>query len=324
MSGEPGSFPNTALVTGGAGFIGSTLVDELISRGCRVVVVDDLSRGRRDQVSPMAIFEHLDITSSAFVDCVARHRPDVIFHQAAQIDVRRSMREPLLDTTINVVGTVNVLEAAVRAEVGRVVLASSGGAVYGDGAPLPTPESTSCHPDSVYGAAKRCTEIYGELYWRQHGLVVVSLRYANVYGPRQDPHGEAGVVAIFSERLLRGEPTVIFGDGGQTRDYVFVDDVVRANILAAGDVPTGCYNVGTGVETDVNVLHGWIAALCGVPNQPRHDPPKPGEQMRSCLSIGQAADVLGWEPAIDLASGLERTVRWFAQTQTDRAAAVQH
>lgn len=302
-----------ALVTGGAGFIGSTLVDALLAGDNHVTVVDDLSRGRREQVDPAAELHALDIVSDAFADVVAAARPDVIFHLAAQIDVRRSVAEPMLDTRINVLGTVNVLEAAVRAGVRRVVFASSGGALYGDTDVLPTPESHPCTPASAYGAAKLAGESYGSVFSQVHGLEFVALRYANVYGPRQDPHGEAGVVAIFAERLLDGREAVVNGDGGQTRDYVHVDDVVSANLRAAQTTTLGAYNIGTGRACDVNELYLHIARAAGTSAAPRHGPGKPGEQRRSMLDITRAADLLDWRPRVPLEEGLSATVAWFAE-----------
>ena len=216
-----------ALVTGGAGFIGSTLVDALVAAGDEVSVIDDLSRGRREQVNAGCDFHQLDVVDERLADVVASIAPEVVFHEAAQIDVRRSVAEPLLDTRINVLGTVSVLDACARAGVRRVVFASSGGALYGDTDVLPTPETHVCRPASGYGAAKLAGETYGSVFHQVHGLEFVALRYGNVYGPRQDPHGEAGVVAIFAQRLLAGSDAVINGDGRQTRDYIYVDDVVR-------------------------------------------------------------------------------------------------
>ncbi len=301
-----------ALVTGGAGFIGSTLVDALLAGGHEVTVVDDLSRGRREQVAPAARLEVLDVAAEALATAVAAARPEVAFHQAAQIDVRRSLREPLFDTRVNVDGTVNLLQACVGAGVRRVVFASSGGAIYGDTEHIPTPESHEPAPASLYGAAKQAGEVYGNLYARLYGLEFVALRYANVYGPRQDPQGEAGVVAIFAERMLRGEVPVVNGDGLQTRDYVYVDDVVAANLLAATTDAPGTYNIGTGIETDVVALHRLIAAGAGRgDDRPQHGPGKPGEQRRSCLDTSLAAARLGWRPAVGLGDGLNRTVDHF-------------
>jgi UDP-glucose 4-epimerase len=299
-----------ALVTGGAGFIGSHVADALIDAGHTVTVVDDLSRGRREQVNPAATFVELDVTSRELAAAIADARPDVIFHEAAQIDVRESVRDPLHDADVNVVGTVNVLRAAVDAGTRRVVFASSGGAIYGDTEIIPTPEDQPCRPESPYGTAKLCAEAYGGTFSRQAGLEFVALRYANVYGPRQDPHGEAGVVAIFATRLVHGEPVVINGDGTQTRDYVHVHDVVRAN-LAAVDGPAGIYNIGTGIETDVNTLYQMLAEATGVTTAAEHGPAKPGEQRRSCLDTSGTRERLAWSAAIGFLDGMRTTVEYF-------------
>jgi UDP-glucose 4-epimerase len=302
-----------ALVTGGAGFIGSTLVDALLAAGHDVTVVDDLSRGRREQVNSAAALHILDVTSSDIGPLVADVAPDVVFHQAAQIDVRRSVAEPRFDTEVNVLGTVNVLQACVDAGVRRVVYASSGGAIYGDTDARPTREDHPPSPASHYGAAKLCGEIYGGVYQQLYGLEFVALRYANVYGPRQDPHGEAGVVAIFARRLLRGEPVIINGDGMQTRDYVYVDDVVSANLCAAQTQTLGPYNIGTAEEIDVNDVYARIATAGGSAAAAEHGPAKPGEQRHSCLDITRAATILGWRPRVDLDEGMRRTVAYFRE-----------
>ena len=301
-----------ALVTGGAGFIGSTLVDALLARGDQVSVLDDLSRGRREQVPDGADFHLMDVVDDAVNALLADIRPEVVFHEAAQIDVRRSVSEPVLDTRINVLGTVNLLEACARAGVRRVVFASSGGALYGDTEVMPTPEDHPCEPASCYGAAKLAAETYGRVFTHLHGLEFVALRYANVYGPRQDPHGEAGVVAIFAERLLDGDEVIINGDGSQTRDYVHVDDVVAANLRAAETANLMAYNIGTGRECDVNEIYRHVARAAGIEREPRHGPGKPGEQRRSRLDISRAAALLDWQPGIALEDGLSGTVRWFA------------
>jgi UDP-glucose 4-epimerase len=302
------------LVTGGAGFIGSHLTDALLQSGHGVTVVDDLSRGRREHVPAGADFRRLDISTAALEQAVAEVRPEVVFHEAAQIDVRESMRDPLRDARVNVLGTVNLLHACSRHGVRRVVFASSGGAIYGDTDVLPTPESQPCRPQSAYGTSKLAGESYGELFQRNTGPEFVALRYANVYGPRQDPHGEAGVVAIFATKLLAGEPCVINGDGRQTRDYVYVDDVVRANLCAMSTATPAAYNIGTGVETDVNELFGRLRRICGSELQPEHGDAKPGEQQRSRLSLSQAADGLGWSPQVSLDDGLSRTVDFFRRS----------
>ncbi|HET9553719.1 MAG TPA: NAD-dependent epimerase/dehydratase family protein, partial [Anaeromyxobacteraceae bacterium] len=243
------------LITGGAGFIGSTIADTFLAAGWDVAVLDDLSTGKRENVPAAARFYPCDVRSVAAAEVVERERPDVLCHQAAQIDVRRSMAEPRLDADVNVGGLLNVMQAAVRAgSVRQVLFASSGGATYGDTEVVPTPERHPQRPVSHYGAAKAASELYLGVFQAAYGLPYAALRYANVYGPRQDPHGEAGVVAIFCGRLLEGTPCTIYGDGAQTRDYVFVGDVARANLLAAERGFAGALNVGTGVETDVNDL----------------------------------------------------------------------
>ncbi len=299
-------------MTGGAGFIGSHLVDALVAAGHEVTVIDDLSRGRREQVNAGAALRVLDICDANLGAEVADAAPEVVFHEAAQIDVRQSVRDPLGDAGTNVVGTVNLLAACVAAGVRRVVFASTGGAIYGETDVVPTPETHPCAPESPYGTAKLCAEAYGGTFQRIRGLEFVALRYANVYGPRQDPHGEAGVVAIFATRLRRGEPCVINGDGGQTRDYVFVEDVVRANLRAMDVEAPGVFNIGTGVETDVNELFGRLRALAGAGDDARHGAGKPGEQRRSSLDIALARQQLGWGPAVDLDTGLRRTLDFFS------------
>ena len=300
-----------ALVTGGAGFIGSHLADALVAAGHEVIVVDDLSRGRREQVPDGAELVVLDICDGALTDVVAQAAPEVVFHEAAQIDVRSSVRDPLADAGTNVVGTVNVLSACTQAGVRRVVFASTGGAIYGDTAVVPTPETHPCAPESPYGTGKLCAEAYGGTFQRIRGIEFVALRYANVYGPRQDPHGEAGVVAIFATRLQRGEPCVINGDGTQTRDYVYVGDVVAANVQALSVTSPALFNIGTGIETDVNELYERLRAIAGSSQHAEHGPGKPGEQRRSALDITCARDALAWQPAVDLDTGLRRTFDFF-------------
>lgn len=299
------------LITGGAGFIGSHLADALVAAGHDVVVVDDLSRGRREQVPGGAELLVLDICDPALTDVIAQAAPEVVFHEAAQIDVRSSVRDPLADAGTNVVGTVNVLSACVSAGVRRVVFASTGGAIYGDTEVVPTPETHPCAPESPYGTGKLCAEAYGGTFQRIKGLDFVALRYANVYGPRQDPHGEAGVVAIFATRMRRGEVCVINGDGTQTRDYVYVGDVVAANLRALTVTSPGVFNIGTGVETDVNALYERLRDIAGCARAAEHGPGKPGEQRRSALDITLARHGLGWEPAVDLDTGLRRTFDFF-------------
>jgi UDP-glucose 4-epimerase len=289
-----------ALVTGGAGFIGSHLVDALLARGDAVSVVDDLSAGRREQVPgdvPLHVADIADV-----VGAMAAERPEVVFHLAAQVDVRRSVADPAHDARVNVAGTASVLEAAHAVGVRRVLLASTGGALYGESATLPTPEHAPIEPFSPYGASKAAAETYLALYTRLHGLSTLALRLGNVYGPRQDPHGEAGVIAIFAGAAAERRPVTVFGDGSQTRDYVYVSDVVAAFLAASDAGATGAVNVGTGVETSVLELSEGLGV------ETRLAPARTGEVARSCLDVRRAADLLGWQPEVTLAEGLDRTL----------------
>jgi UDP-glucose 4-epimerase len=303
-----------ALVTGGAGFIGSNLVDALVERGDAVTVLDDLSTGRRENLRGAlergASLLEVDVRDGERVAAtVAEAAPDTIFHMAAQIDVRHSVADPAFDSGVNVGGTINLLEAARRAGVARFVNTSTGGAIYGDAEPIPTGEDVVPAPMSPYGQSKHAAEGYVGLYSRLHGLAAVTLRYSNVYGPRQDPLGEGGVVAIFCGRLLDGGAPTIFGDGTQTRDYVFVGDVVAANLAAAESDATGAFNVGTGVETTVLELAGALRDLGdGRPFAPEHAPERPGELHRSAIDPSRAREVLGWEARTPLAEGLRVTL----------------
>jgi UDP-glucose 4-epimerase len=299
------------LVTGGAGFIGSHVVDAYVAAGHEVMVVDDLSTGHRENLNPKARFHQLDITEAKVAELIRDERPAVLNLHAAQMDVRRSVADPLFDARVNILGTVNLLEAARKANVRRVVFVSSGGAVYGEQETFPAAEVHPTNPVSPYGVSKRAGELYAFFYQAEYQLPFVALRYANVYGPRQDPHGEAGVVAIFSGKMLRGEPVTVNGDGKQTRDYVYVGDVARANVLALDSTATGPFNVGTGIETDVNALARLLADAAGSRSEIRHGPAKQGEQRRSVIDCARAARVLGWRPEVSLADGLGRTVEFF-------------
>ena len=303
------------LVTGGAGFIGSTIADLFVASGWDVAVLDDLSSGRRENVPPGARFHPCDVRSAAATDVILEERPTVICHEAAQIDVRKSMADPRLDCDVNLGGLLNVMQAAVKAgSVRQVLFASSGGAMYGETEEIPTPEDHPARPVSHYGVAKTASELYLGVYRESFGIAYAALRYANVYGPRQDPHGEAGVVAIFSGRLLAGKPCVIYGDGKQTRDYVFVGDVARANLLAAERGFSGALNVGTGVETDVNRLHALMARAAGVDARPGYAPGRPGEQRRSCIDPSAARAAIGWAPEVSLEDGLRHTLEYFRRS----------
>lgn len=301
------------LVTGGAGFIGSHTVDALVAAGAHeVAVIDNLSSGRRERLNPGARFYEADLHSAAGVaDVIALEKPEVIYHLAAQMDVRRSVADPAFDAQVNVVGFLNLMEAARQNGLRRVIFASTGGAIYGEQETFPCDEHHPRRPVSPYGVAKHATEAYLFFYKVQYGIDYLALRYANVYGPRQDPHGEAGVVAIFCGRLLDGKPATIFGDGGQTRDYIFVGDVVHANLGALTSAASGAINIGTGVETDVNQLYGALASVAGIKAAPVHAPERPGEQRRSVISPALAAAALGWRPEVSLQQGLKRTYEYF-------------
>ncbi len=299
-----------ALVTGGAGFIGSNLVDALLARGDEVTVLDDFSSGREANLAGAVgvRIERCDIRDGTRVrQVVAAARPEVVFHLAAQMDVRRSVADPAFDAQTNVVGTINVLEAARLAGARRLVNTSTGGAIYGDVEQVPTPEDTPARPMAPYGQSKACAEEYCAWAGRLHGFEAVTLRYGNVYGPRQDPSGDAGVAAIFCGRALRGDPVTVYGDGAQTRDYVFVGDVVRANLLVAEHPAAhGAYNVGTEVERSVNDL---VAALrVHLPVEVSKAPARTGELTRSCLAVNRAREELGFVAETSLADGMGRTL----------------
>ena len=299
------------LVTGGAGFIGSHVVDGYVAAGHDVLVVDSLCTGKRENLNPKARFHQLDILEPKTAELIRDERPDVLNHHAAQMDVRRSVADPLFDARTNVLGTIALLEAARQAGVKKVLFVSSGGAVYGEQETFPAPETHPTWPVSPYGVSKRSGELYCHFYLAEYRMPFVAFRYANVYGPRQDPHGEAGVVAIFSGKMLRGEPITVNGDGTQTRDYVFVGDVARMSVLALQREATGPVNIGTGVETDVNQLAGTLLEVSGSRSEVRHGPAKSGEQRRSVVDVRHAADVFGWRPEVSLRDGLARTVEFF-------------
>jgi len=309
-----------ALVTGGAGFIGSTLVDRLIDEGHEVVVVDDFSSGTKANLERAAaaaggrlVVHELDIRDPSTTDVVAGAGPEVVFHLAAQADVRVSVARPAFDAEVNVVGSLHVFEGARAGGARKVVFASSGGTIYGDPDPsaLPVDESHSQHPISPYGVAKKVAGDYLYAFRVLHGLDYAALALANVYGPRQDPHGEAGVVAIFAGKLLAGEPCTVFGDGEQTRDFVYVDDVVDAFVRAADRGEGLLANIGTGVETSVNELYAAMAAAAGVDTPPVYAPARAGELARSALDPGRAGRELGWSPTTSLADGTAAVLAWF-------------
>jgi UDP-glucose 4-epimerase len=320
----------SVLVTGGAGFIGSHVADLFLARDYTVEVLDNLSTGRRENVDSRARVHELDIRSAEAARLVAQTPYDVIVHLAAQIDVRKSVADPVADASINICGTLNIVEAIRQSGRGartRFVFSSTGGALYGDFVDPPNVENYPKDPESPYGIAKLSVEHYLAYYGRVHGLDTAVVRYANVYGPRQDPHGEAGVVAIFCGRILDGRPLSIFGDGSQTRDYVFAGDVAEATFLAATrNLPrperldARAFNVGTGVETSVTELARVLRRVARSEVAVEHLPKRPGEQQRSVVSASKAASLLGWRPRASLEEGLTRTYHWFAERHQPRAS----
>lgn len=301
-------------MTGGAGFIGSHVCDEFLRGGHDVFALDNLSSGRRENLSAKVHLIELDIRSPETAGWIVRQRPDAICHLAAQMDVRKSVADPRFDAEANILGLLNVLEASRQAGVKRFLFSSTGGAIYGEQDVFPAPEGHATRPVSPYGVSKAAGELYLGYYRAQYGLPFVALRYANVYGPRQNPHGEAGVVAIFSQKLVIGQPCSIFGPGKQTRDFVFGKDVARANYLAFESDFVGPMNIGTGIETDINRLYRLLADAAGSSEPALHLDGKPGEQLRSCIDASLARKVLGWRPTIALDDGLRQTVEFFRQT----------
>lgn len=310
-----------ALVTGAAGFIGSALVDRLLTDGHTVVGIDNLSTGRAANLDDARRhdgfeFVEADIVSSDLVAILGKHKPEVVYHLAAQIDVRRSVDDPQFDAEVNVLGTVRLAEAARLTGVRKVVHTSSGGSIYGVPKNCPTNETATPDPASPYAAGKLAGEIYLNTFRHLYGMDCAHIAPANVYGPRQDPHGEAGVVAIFAKALLAGAPTKVFGDGSNTRDYVYVDDVVDAFVRASGKTCGGQrFNIGTGVETSDRALHTAVAKAVGAPDDPQFAPPRLGDLTRSCLDVRKAEMVLGWHPHVNLEEGVRRTVDYFRETR---------
>jgi UDP-glucose 4-epimerase len=300
------------LVTGGAGFIGSNVADAYVQAGHRVAVADDLSRGKLSQVNQQAKFFKVNIKDRKALEKVFKAvRPQVLNHHAAQIDLRKSVADPAMDASTNIIGSINLFELALKYGVKKIIFASTGGALYGEQDYFPADEGHPVRPMSPYGIAKRSVELYLYYYQVVHGLKSVVLRYSNVYGPRQDPFGEAGVVAIFAEKLWRNEKCVINGSGKQTRDFVYVGDVVHANLLALREKTAGAFNIGTGVETDVNRIYEELARSTGSKLKAAHGPAKKGEQMRSVLDHRLAKKVLGWKPEVRLSRGIKLTAQFF-------------
>jgi UDP-glucose 4-epimerase len=299
------------LVTGGAGFIASQIADAFIEEGHTVFVLDNLSSGFERNINPRANFIKADIRDKGISELFEKEKFDVVNHHAAQMDVRRSVADPAFDADTNIIGTINLLQNAVKNNVKKFMFASTGGAVYGEQEYFPADEKHPTSPLSPYGISKLAVEKYLFFYSAQYKLNYSILRYANIYGPRQNPHGEAGVVAIFSKKLLSGEQPLINGDGKQTRDYTFVKDVVKANLLALTDHTSDIYNIGTGKETDVNELFNMINGLIGKGQVEKHGPAMPGEQMRSVITSQKLKDRFGWSPSTSLMDGLKNTVEYF-------------
>jgi len=302
------------LVTGGAGFIGSHIVDSLVERGYDVVVVDNLVTGKKKNVNPEANFYKLDITSPKLIEIFVREQPDFVFHQAAQVNVRSSMKDPLYDAKINIIGSLNVLECCKKFKIKKIIYASSGGAVYGEPEYLPCDEKHPVKPISNYGVSKHVVEHYCYLYSMLYGVKFVSLRYSNVYGPRQDPMGEAGVISIFIDRLLKGKRPIINGDGKQTRDFVFIEDVVNANLLALEkDIETNfpVFNISCNRELSINRLYQILRKLLNSDIDVVHGPEIKGEVKRIYLDNSLAKKILGWRPKYDIEKGLKKTIGFF-------------
>jgi len=301
------------LITGGAGFIGSHIADAYVAMGHEVMVLDNLSSGKKENVPPQARFVLCDVTSDTAVEAIRTFRPEIVNHHAAQINVRASVSDPQFDAQVNILGSLRLLEAARQSGVRKFLFASSGGAGYGEQERFPADESHPVRPVSPYGAAKMSVELYLNFYRAQYGLDYAALRYSNVYGPRQDPHGEAGVVAIFASLLLRRQTAIVNGDGEQTRDFVYVGDVVRANVAALDRGEGMSVNIGTGIETSINTVFRTLRDLAGSRQEEIHGPAMPGEQQRSCLENRMASYELGWYPEVSLEEGLARTLDFFRE-----------
>jgi len=301
------------LVTGGAGFIASQIADAYIEEGHNVTIIDDLSTGFEENVNPAANFFRLSITDPKIIDLFNKEKFDIVNHHAAQIDVRKSVSDPLFDANTNILGTINLLQSCVNNSVKKIIFASTGGAIYGEQEYFPADEAHPTSPISPYGITKLTIEKYLYFYFLEHKLNYTILRYANVYGPRQNPFGEAGVVAIFANKLLNGEQPVINGSGKQTRDYVFVEDVVKANLLAVKDEQCDIYNVGTAIETNVNAIYKILNDTIGKGQEEKHGPAAPGEQIRSVITSEKLYKKFNWKPAILIKEGLKKTVDYFGE-----------
>jgi UDP-glucose 4-epimerase len=303
------------LVTGGAGFIGSHVVNMLIDAGHDVVVVDDLSTGRYSNLNPKAKFYQVDIRSDALRAVMDKERPEVISHHAAQMDVRRSVADPIFDADVNILGSIKLAQYAIEFGVRKVIHISSGGAVYGEPVYLPCDEDHPVRPLCPYGASKYTFELYLYMFKELYNLDYSVIRYPNVYGPRQDPYGEAGVVAIFIGQMLAGKPVTVNGSGEQVRDFVYVGDCARANLMTLENGSGGTYNLGYGIGTSVNQIFDQLKAITGYTREASHGPAKPGETFRIYLDASRAKNELGWEPTVDLEQGLRKTVEYFQEVE---------
>lgn len=308
----------TALVTGGAGFIGSHIVDALVRKRIKTYVVDDLSTGQKSNLNPNAHFTKLSITSPQFIAYVKRVKPDVIFHCAAQINLRTSITHPIEDAQINIIGTLHVVQAAIQSQVKKIIFSSTGGPMYAQTERLPVSEKSPAVPVAPYGIAKRTAEQYLRFAYEVFGIPYVALRYSNVYGPRQNAKGDAGVITLFADHMLRGEPITIFGSGKQTRDYVFVEDVARANMLAMSRSVVGEFNIATGKQTELLSLVKQLITLTGYQLPPRFEPAIPGEVMKSALNAKKAKEFFDWSPKMKFSDGLVKTVQWIAAQTSSR------
>lgn len=303
----------TILVTGGAGFIGSHLVDRLLKEKYKVIVIDKLSTGRKENLNPKARFYRIDICSPKISGIFKKEKPEVVFHYAAQINIRKSLEDPIEDARINILGTLNILENCRKYKARKLIFSSSGGSIYGETNNIPTPENQPENPESPYAISKLVAEKYLNFYKRKYNLDYGVLRYANIYGPRQNPQGEAGVIAIFINKLLNNKNLVIYGDGKQTRDYVYITDAVEAAILLlkSSNLKKPIFNVGTGIETSVNQLYKLISKKVGKGILPKFASAKTGDLKRSCLNNLKIKRELGWKPTYDLNGGIEETIKWF-------------
>jgi len=303
------------LITGGAGFIGSHIADALIARGHNVVIIDNLSTGKRENINLKANFYEIDLGNNyELLEVFKKHQPEIIYHLAAQIDVRKSVENPIEDAKINIISTLKLLELAKEFNVQHFIFSSTGGAIYGDTKSIPTPETHNENPISPYGCAKLTIEKYLNFYNKVHNLKYTILRYSNVYGPRQNSKGEAGVVSIFLDKMFANQNPSIFG-GIQSRDFVYVEDVVKANILALSDTGSNTYNIGTGQETDIIELFSKLNTYFNNRFEPQYNPMKKGEQKRSCLDNNKVKEKLGWKPETSIDEGLDKTYCWFLKQQ---------